>query len=59
LTFDATSADEARDLAAALERDEVSERQRKQLEASGHYVSFDPVPPRFFSVVYRPNPSDE
>ena len=48
LTFDAASANEAKRIAAALERDELSEMQRKRTEASGHAISIDHSPPRCF-----------
>lgn len=59
LMFDAVNADEAKDIAAALERDELSERQRKRTEASGHAIFIDPAQPQFFSVVYQSGLSDE
>lgn len=56
LTFDATTAEEAKRLAAALERDELSEMQRKRTEASGRPVLIDHSPPRCFTVTYTSSP---
>jgi len=59
LTFDATSADEAKRIATALDRDELSELQRKRTEASGRPVLIDHSPPRCFVVVYPSNQPKE
>jgi hypothetical protein len=59
LMLDAASADEAKHIATALERDALGEMQRKRTEASGHYISTDPSPPRCFTVVYESDPSQE
>lgn len=59
LTFDALNTDEAKEIATALERDELGERQRKRSEALGRTVALDPSTPRFFTVVFEADSCNE
>ena len=56
MTFDAASADEAKHIATALERDELSRDATQANRGSrAHVISIDPSPPRCFIVVYQSN----
>ena len=58
LAFEAASANEARHISMALERDELSEMQRRRSEASGRAILIDHSPPRCFVVAHLSNLSE-